>query len=188
MRLECFFITLHDIDRRPKVHRVLFVQVCFLEFGSKSARWQVTVTRCSFVFHHVFFPFRYVSSRKLSVGKKLVIEKKCRLSRFTTPSPTLPRPLAQWKKRLITSYWQTGSLSLIRPYLDAYGKIEVNFKKVQKFLFEKRFASVLLGSQVNGGIGREDSRGEYPLRRAHKMVLHLPLTPPIESPKSSYPL
>lgn len=102
--------------------------------------------------------------------------------------PSLPRPLAQWKKRLITSYWQTGSLSLIRPYLDAYGKIEVNFKKVQKFLFEKKFASVLLGSQVNGGIGREDSRGEYPLRRAHKMVLHLPLTPPIESPKSSYPL
>ena len=99
-----------------------------------------------------------------------------------------PQTSSQWKKRLITSYWQTGSLSLIRPYLDAYGKIEVNFKKVQKFLFEKRFASVLLGSQVNGGIGREDSRGEYPLRRAHKMVLHLPLTPLIESPKSSYPL
>lgn len=141
-----------------------------------------------FCFSSCVFPFRYVSSRKLSVGKKLVIEKKCRLSRFTTPSPTLPRPLAQWKKRLITSYWQTGSLSLIRPYLDAYGKIEVNFKKVQKFLFEKKFASVLLGSQVNGGIGREDSRGEYPLRRAHKMVLHLPLTPPLENPKSSYPL
>ena len=187
MRLECFFITLHDIDRRPKVHRVLFVQVCFLEFGSKSARWQVTVTRCSFVFHHVFFPFRYVSSRKLSVGKSCDWEKMPSFSLYHS-FPYPPQTSSQWKKRLITSYWQTGSLSLIRPYLDAYGKIEVNFKKVQKFLFEKRFASVLLGSQVNGGIGREDSRGKYPLRRAHKMVLHLPLTPPIESPKSSYPL
>lgn len=74
-----------------------------------------------------------------------MIEKKCRLSRFTTPSPTLPRPLAQWKKRLITSYRQTGSLSLIRPYLDAYGKIEVNFKKVQKFLFEKSLQASFWG-------------------------------------------
>lgn len=40
----------------------------------------------------------------------------------------------------------TNRFTLIRPYLDAYGKIEVNFKKVQKFLFEKKFASVLFGS------------------------------------------
>lgn len=184
MRLECFCITLHDIDRRPKVHRVLFVQVCFLEFGSKSARWQVTVTRCSFVFHHVFFPSDMFRAENYPWESSLWLRKNA----VFLALPLLPRPLAQWKKRLITSYWQTGSLSLIRPYLDAYGKIEVNFKKVQKFLFEKKFASVLLGSQVNGGIGREDSRGEYPLRRAHKMVLHLPLTPPLENPKSSYPL
>lgn len=39
----------------------------------------------------------------------------------------------------------TNRFTLIRPYLDAYGKIEVNFKKVQKFLFEKSLQASFWG-------------------------------------------